>query len=1629
LRWFKRGILIFFVLIVLLIGGVVIALRFPAVQTWAAQEVAGTLSKSLGVEVKVGSVDVAFPKNIVLKDYLIRDLQKDTMIYGGELNINIRLFSLMNKKVNVKEITLVRSRVHLATDSLGVLNIAEVFKSKKPKTPDTTTTKFDWGISLSALNLEQTNFDFLDRKNQTHIKVRVGNAEIALNDLGLKSGKMDIASLLLENADVAILTNPNGKPKTDDGKRFHLLPKSFSIAFANVEAKKVNVSIDNITKPDAGKGIDFNHMLINNIALKAGKGSIVEDSVFASITNLSATEKSGFLIKSLVTDAKVSPNGIILKDLDLVTQTSHIKNYLSLTYEGFADFKDFMNKVRITGKFDNTRIALKDIDFFVKKLNKVAHNQIYITGNIDGRINNLKGKDLKIRVGKSVFNGSFSTHGLPKITETSINFRIDKLSTTVEDIRRIYPSLKLPENFNTLGNINFKGNLDGFVTDFVTNGSLTTSVGSAVTNLKFAYNPKTRNASYKGNLALNDFNLGKWFKSEQNLGTITLNATVKGSGLTLPTLNIDIKGKVSSVGLKGYTYKDILVDGKIEEERFKGSLAVHDDNLDFDFNGMANLHGATPEFRFVANVRHADLRALNLVKDSFVLSGNIDADFIGKKIDDIQGSLRLRDAKFTRLGVTAPIKFALIESNVISPTQKRLIIKTDEIVGTMEGNYTFTNLMPTLSDFVKTTLTRSSTINVAHVSSQDFKFDLMVYDPGLLTRIIHPKFNYISNSKIEGSFNSQTNHFIFKASVPEFQFANVRASNTDIDIEVDKQEVYAMLSNDKLYMKDSLLLDTLRLTAVNDHERFKLNLLAADKVKKNTANITAFLTPQDGSALVSIMPSEVILAKQLWTFSPDNSILIAGKKITTANLAFVSSDNRSIKVDSYFKGDSSTCFNAHFDNIAINDFIKPFTAKNSDMSGLINGSVKIEDVFLKPAVLADITIKGFALGQIPIGDIIVNSELDNNKNRLNINANILGASNDIQARGYYSLEELKPDMQIDAFINNLSLNFLNYPFFARFVKTVAGNAAGKVTLGGTLQKPTLTGSLTIKEADLFVSYLNTHYAIKNEEVTLTENTIELGTIQLTDIGGGLGETATGTGRIYHRNLKRFGIDVTVVADNLQMLNTTVKLNPIFYGTVFAKGTVKFNGQFNNMVIRANARTLSGTHVALPINSSKETNRYGFYQFVTKGADSLKTSKKTNLKLNGLTFILEADITPESQVDIILNPASGDIIRASGRGNIKLEIPKTGNITMYGNYEIERGDYLFTLQNIVNKPFSINRGGNITFSGDIYQAQLNIDAIYNVRTAPYDLISDLFEKTSAGTALSDAETRSKTRIPVELMMKLRGVLKQPSVSFDLRLIDPDPSIRTYVDNRLQIVRSNETELNKQVFGLLMLNRFLPAGNTINNSIQGGNAIGGGVANTLGEFISSQLSLYLNNFVGSFVQGLDVNFRYRQYDQQSGTGTTSTGTGTTADAYDTRRELQVLLTQRFFKDRLSISAGGNVDFGNTTTAATNGTNTTQRNTTANFAGDFQLEYSLTKDGRWRTKVFNRTFYDNFSARNQNRTGVGISYRQDFDKFGDLFKSPQERKEKKQQKKIDAVPIKDTDVIVAPKNPADTLKPAIQ
>ena len=332
-------------------------------------------------------------------------------------------------------------------------------------------------------------------------------------------------------------------------------------------------------------------------------------------------------------------------------------------------------------------------------------------------------------------------------------------------------------------------------------------------------------------------------------------------------------------------------------------------------------------------------------------------------------------------------------------------------------------------------------------------------------------------------------------------------------------------------------------------------------------------------------------------------------------------------------------------------------------------------------------------------------------------------------------------------------------------------------------------------------------------------------------------------------------------------------------------------------------------------------------------------------LSGIELNFDLEITSDAKLQIIFDEQVGDIIKAQGQGDLSMIINTIGDFNIFGQYLVDKGDYLFTLQNVINKRFEIAKGSSIYWDGDPYQAVLNMQAIYKLRAPLYDLFP------------SDSSDEYKRRTPVELALKLNDNLMSPSISFDISLPEASEQTKRQLESVLYVNNNdvNPQEMNQQVFGLLVLNRFLPSSTT--GTTEGGYNAGAQTLNNGYEFVSNQLS----NWASRLSDNFDVGVKYQPADELN------------SDQFD------VSVSTQLFQDRLTFD--GNVGY--------TGDNPDLQNQNSGFVGEFTAIYKL-KDGRYRLKGFNRSVTNSLLQLNSPYTqGIGFFYREDFDTIGELWR----------------------------------------
>lgn len=1537
------------------------AIRTPKVQTFIAQKITKSLSKQLGVDIEIDNVSIEFFNKVQLNKLYAQDANKDTIFYLGDLQANFSFFSFLQKKITLKNIEV--NELHLNINRAyndSLFNINYINLNTNNNTTSTSQT-IPWDIIVRNSSFYNTKINYDDKYGGLKLLAHADTINLDFDMFKLGNDLILLENLIINNPNINLDINPsNPNKKTKSDKKGFYIP---------VKVLANNLVLDdgffsfknNLTKDSILSTFNPNNIQLNNINLLANKVEIGKDSVYATLNNLSLSEKNNFDINEMSALVHFSNTSIKLNDFALKTNTSKVYADAYLMYDSLSDFSNFINKVKVDFSLKPSVIYPNDINYFVNTSKFSLKYPIKLSGDIYGKVKSFNSKNLSFQTASNVvFNGEFSMNGLPKIDETFISGKVNRLSIDYYDIKKLAPNLKIPENLKTLGLVKFDGKFDGFIKDFVMNGNFVTAIGRASTDLNFKLNNNI--PKYSGIIELKQFDLGKFFNNEQLFGKVTMNVNGNGEGISLENLDVNLDGNVQEINFKNYSYKNVDVNGQVKNKFFEGDLSIDDENLKVDFNGKVNTNLKPFAFAFDADVAHINPKKLNLWDKDVVFSGKVNTNFMATNINDVVGDLNLQNLKIKTKEKDYAVNELNVKSRALTNGEKKITLISDDINALIQGKFEIQKVPDAFKSVLLTNFKDK-------VENQIIKFDISINENPELISLLTPDLKILKKSEIGGNLNSNTNRLLANIKIPILKYKNISVIDYNSNIYIADGNYDAINSIPTVYLNDSVMFKDVSLL-INGPKNYLDFKLYANGIKNTSIELLAKLITKNKRLKIAFEPSNLFINNQFWLIDEDNEINI-NEKIESRNLRIYNGISELLINLDFGLEDKKA--DVRLNNIMLADFTQFLNAKNIKLKGIVNGKVGLDVTGEKPGVFGGLIVENIKINEYQIGNLNANATLDLPNNKVNINANLFGNDNEVDINGTYSFAKNSSNKDVD--INFDIKNFAIYSvedFIQDYIDNTTGTVTGKLKLVGPKNKLDLLGYLDINDVTTTVSYLQTTYNIKNHRVEFNKKGIYLGDlVRVTDEDGNEGY---GKGWVLHNHLKDFALDIDVNTPKIQGLNTTYENNKDFYGTAYMKGNVNFKGYTNDITINIKGESEGKTKISIPLDDKGNISNYEFYTFVKKDTTEniqYLDKVKEKFKVNGLTVNLDLTIDQDCELYIILDQTSGDVLEVVGDGNVKINVPKEGNVQFYGRYSIAEGDYLFTLQNIVNKKFRIQSGGTLNFQGDIEETIVDVDASYNLRAAPEPLIEDYLK---ASTTLDEQlASDAKNRIPVSLLLKLSDKLYAPKIDFDIELSQVSPTLKNYTDRKLITLKQYENEMNRQVFGLLVLNQFLPPLSSLDQITNGFNLNVNDAANTVSEFLSNQISRYLNDWLSNFSDNVSFNVNYRNYEQ------TLSSQGNIEDLA-LRRELQLALTTRFLQDRIIINVGGNVDFGQNQ-LGTNNTNTTY------LGGNASIEYALTKNKRFRIKTFTITDYDYFFQTNTTRAGIGLSFRREFDNFKDL------------------------------------------
>jgi len=1508
-----------------------------------------------------------------LNGVLVKDLKGDTLISSGQVRLNITDWFFFKDKIELKYIGLADTYVHLSRkDSVWNYQfLADYFGSGSTQEKKT--------IQLLVRDIDITRLHLLkeDGWRGEDMELNLGALSLDAEQLDLSKKVAVIHLLKFSKPDFSIRSyngrRPEPLPDTAGVKNdpLHLRwnPGQWNITVRHAIIENGSFRDDKILDKNVSDVFDSYHMHFSDIQGDFRDVSFVKDSIRAKM-NLSTREKAGINVKQLSAIIRFYPEGMEFYNFDLQTGKSHLRNFFAMRFKSFDDLSDFNTKVKMEVDFSNATIDSDDIGYFASDL-KTWKKNILITGKIKGSVSDLGGKNIRINAGlHTVLKGDIHLAGLPDINKTVIDFKSNDFSTTYPDIITFIPSLRKINNprIDRIENLHFVGNFQGTIHNFITSGTIQTNLGTLVTNVSMQI-PENRPAVYSGNLLTSDFQLGR-FLEDSSLGKISFRGKVQGTGLALNTINASLDGSVREFSYQGYTYEDIFVNGQVTKKRFNGKIISNDSNLHATLIGLIDYSQEVPKFDFNAVIDKANLHALHFTKDSIAFDGKLRFNFTGNDIDHFLGKARIFDASIYKKGQRMSFDSLVVESNTID-SSKTITVMSNEFEGAIVGEFSIKKLPAAFQEFLHRYYPSYIKPNTIKLSREKFSFVITTRDVDPYLSLFTKNIRGFNNTNINGRINSDENLLNVNADVPQFNYKNI----SFYKVELKGNGNYDSLAMDtkigEVYVNDSLHfpLTHIQLRSFNDISDVKIITSANQTL--NAANISARVQTLSDGVKIKFNPSTFDINSKTWTIDKNGELEFSRNTVGAESLRIYNGDQQFL-VSTTPSGEGNwNDIHLELHKINIGDFA-PFFIKDERVEGVLTGNVDVVDPFNHAYARFSGTAEYFRFSNDSVGKI--NLTADYNKQTGIVNGTVNSDNKDyhFDLRGIFNTSD-SAAQPINIMIPNMvntKIDLLE-KYIGAIFSNVTGYATGSLQIVGTGSNLDYIGDLQLTNASLHVNYTRCTYRIPSALVHMRADQIDFGAFKILDSLGNSAQVSKG--KLYHRSFRNLSYDFAISTNKLLLLNTHITDNNQFYGTMIGRANVTLTGPQEDLQMYIKGEPTDSSNIYLPTNTSRESADADFIVWKVYGKEM--KSQKLSSSENNFTVKLDVTANNYANVYLIIDPLTKDIIKANGHGNLQMEVGTNEDMSMRGRYVIDRGNYNFSFQSFIKKPFVFMQGVEnfILWTGDPYDADLNIQAVYEAENIQF---SDLKDESTLNTGKIKSY-----RGPVWVVATLRDKLMHPSITFDIQL-PPNSEMRNDAGAGLVLSRINgdPSELNKQVAFLLVFNSFGPL-NASGAVYSANDAVSGIFVSSISSYISSALSNQFSNYFQRIFKdkSIRVNFNTAFY---NGTAL-ETNTPTTSSASYDRTNVNLSVIKSFMNEKLTFTIGSALDVGLTAQQAANAA--------VQFLPNVTAEWKLTDNGRLVLTFFYRDSYNYLSVGNHtmNSSGTGITYRRDFDRLDEIFK----------------------------------------
>lgn len=1500
------------------------------------------------------------------------DLQahNDIQFYVKSFDTRVKTFDLQKNSYAVNKIKMDGLQLNLKQD------LVEEVATKVVKTADSLNQKAPLKVALNELDLTNFNITYGDDNSKTYAKILFQKLGAKINFLDIQNNAYNIDNLELIGANIdaksflatSKTTEKNQIPESEITKN-----KPLKLVLNKLILDRTSVVYNNTAIKPTPVGLDYNHLDFSKLNLELRNFKMTDSNYSGTINSAEIKEHRGLDIQKLHTDFAYNDRQAFLKDLYLQTPYTLLRDQITLNYNSLEQLSKNIGAVKFNANIQNSKLGFKDILIFAPNLrqmapfNKYPNAILQVNTRIDGTLDyflihtlQLSGLDkLKIIASGTIRNAT-------NPSKLFYDLKIGELASSAKTVFNLVPKETIPQNIALPSYFKISGTAVGTIKNINTNLNITSSLGAA--KIKALVDMRLKNREKYDVLAnLQNLKIGQIIKNKE-VGPFTGQVKIKGESFDPKLANAVLSGHVNSAVYKNYRYQNMSLEGKINRGAYQINLNSKDPNANLHLMASGYLNDKNPALKASGNIIKLDLHKLGFYKDPLILAGKIDADFTNLNPDALNGYLHLDQFALSDTKNVYPLQQVNLTA-ISSADKNEITLKSQVADFYLTGKYKLTEIFASLQETLNSyyQFENNSKNSVRLNPNQYFTFTGKIKDDKLIKNFL-PDLKNFDVITLNGNYDADSRKINLTADAPTVVYGENTIKNVQltVDNKADALDYHLSLGTfktpklalQKIDLAGNVANNVISYKATSKDDDDKTKFLVAGQFK-NVGDISVLSLDRQG----------LVLNYDPWNVAADNALSFGKNGLNAQNFTLSNSESKiSLQSDNRNLGSP---LNISLQNFKIETFTELLKKDSLLAKGSITGVSKIKNLNKNPSFDANFNVNDLFVYGSPVGNLNLKATSLSSQ-MLQTDITLSGNENVAKLFGTYNMASSELAMKFD--LDRLQMKTVQ-GFSLNAIENTEGYLSGNLDISGKISSPQILGKLKFNNVGLEIAKLGSHFKDINDEIRFTPDGIKFDDFKIKDDSG---NPFTIDGAVFTKTYTDYQFNLNLNAENFKIVDSEKKDDKMLYGILGVDADLEVRGDLKLPRVSGKISVTDQTDFTfvLPQSSPQLQAREGIVEFIDQDQVALtNTIKKDTITnqtaITGLDVNVNIEVTKKAKTSIVIDKANGDFIKLQGEAELTGGIDPSGKTTLVGVYTVEKGAYELSVS-LLKRKFEIEKGSTITWTGEPTSAQLDITANYKTKAAPYDLVAQQL----GGSASNSELNQYKQQIPFNTLLILKGELLKPQITFDITTDENNNAVSSDVlDNtkaKLDQLRRNEAELNKQVFALLLLNRFIGENPFESN--------GGLSASTIAkQSVSKILSQQLNNLAADLIGGVELNFDLESTeDYSSGTK-------------DERTDLNIGLSKTFLDDRLKVTVGNS--FGVLGDARKN-------EKTTNIAGDLTVDYALSKDGRYMLRAYRKNEYQVALQGQIIETGVGFIITLDYNKFREIFQKAEKDKNRRQK-----------------------------